>query len=504
MSDDGHILVDPRGSVREIDLATDPGPVGTERSLILPPAAERERPERRLKASDFYRYLARVLTLLDIACILLAAAVVLLFATPSGSGVMVLLGVTGASLIWTLVFRSYGLHCPHLISGPEEFRKVLSASSVGALVAGSVLTWSSALSFREIAAMWAIVVSLELGIHRVARWRVAKLRKDRRLAFRTLIVGTNEEAKNLRDLLDEPTLGYEPLGFVATDSVPQSSDCRDTLGNIRALPDLLWELQAECIFVASSALAGKDMLRVTQAARQGGAEVRISANVPDLFFSRLAVQSMGDVTSLTLRPVKLSGGQAVVKRSADVVLSMTALVLSAPLFLLVSLAIKSTSPGPVLFKQNRMTRAGHVFTMLKFRTMTDGAGDTPDALRHDPSQAFFKVTNDPRLTPVGRILRRLSLDELPQLINVLRGEMSLVGPRPLPAEQVAANLELLAPRHEVRAGMTGWWQTNGRSELDAEEAVRLDLFYIENWSLALDLYILLKTIGAVLSGRGAY
>ncbi len=117
---------------------------------------------------------------------------------------------------------------------------------------------------------------------------------------------------------------------------------------------------------------------------------------------------------------------------------------------------------------------------------------------------IFKIHDDPRMTPLGRWRRKTSIDELPQLLNVLRGEMSIVGPRPLPAEQVAANLELLAPRHEVRAGMTGWWQTNGRSEVDADEALRLDLFYIENWSLALDLYILLKTIGAVSSGRGAY
>jgi lipopolysaccharide/colanic/teichoic acid biosynthesis glycosyltransferase len=129
----------------------------------------------------------------------------------------------------------------------------------------------------------------------------------------------------------------------------------------------------------------------------------------------------------------------------------------------------------------------------------------PDGTIHlDTSRPFFKMEADPRLTRVGKLIRRLSIDELPQLWNVIRGEMSVVGPRPLPANQVAANAELLSPRHEVPAGLTGWWQINGRSGVTAEEALRLDLFYIENWSLSLDLYILMKTFGEVALGRGAY
>jgi lipopolysaccharide/colanic/teichoic acid biosynthesis glycosyltransferase len=137
--------------------------------------------------------------------------------------------------------------------------------------------------------------------------------------------------------------------------------------------------------------------------------------------------------------------------------------------------------------------------MLKFRTMIVYA-DSPV----DTSAPFFKLQSDPRLTRVGAALRRVSLDEMPQLWNVLRGDMSLVGPRPLPADQVAAHLEVLRPRHEVPAGLTGWWQINGRSDVTPGEAIRLDQFYIENWSLSLDLYIVLKTFGAVVSQRGAY
>jgi lipopolysaccharide/colanic/teichoic acid biosynthesis glycosyltransferase len=137
--------------------------------------------------------------------------------------------------------------------------------------------------------------------------------------------------------------------------------------------------------------------------------------------------------------------------------------------------------------------------MHKFRTMKADA-DSPV----DTSTPFFKLQSDPRLTPVGKVLRRLSLDELPQLLNILKGEMSLVGPRPLPADQVAANLEMLSARHEVPAGVTGWWQINGRSRVTPEEAIHLDQFYIENWSLSLDLYIVLKTFGAVIGQKGAH
>jgi lipopolysaccharide/colanic/teichoic acid biosynthesis glycosyltransferase len=197
--------------------------------------------------------------------------------------------------------------------------------------------------------------------------------------------------------------------------------------------------------------------------------------------------------------VRLTGRQVMLKRGFDLVVASVGLILALPLFATIALAIRLTSPGPVFFRQQRVTKDGKVFQMHKFRTMRDGADRALDT-----SAPFFKVAADARLTPVGRLIRRTSLDELPQLWDVLVGNMSLVGPRPLPANQVAANVELLRERHEVPAGVTGWWQINGRSSLNPEAALALDRFYIENWSLGLDLYILLKTFGAVISGKGAY
>jgi lipopolysaccharide/colanic/teichoic acid biosynthesis glycosyltransferase len=225
----------------------------------------------------------------------------------------------------------------------------------------------------------------------------------------------------------------------------------------------------------------------------------VLANLPQTLTSRLALLKVGPAIAVALRPVRLSGRQAVMKRALDLVVATSALLLSLPLWVVIAMAVRLDSRGPVFFHQERVTKGGRVFRMHKFRTMR-----TDLEVSLDTSTPFFKLQSDPRLTRVGAFLRRFSLDELPQLWNVITGEMSLAGPRPLPADQVAANFELLSPRQVVPAGVTGWWQINGRSRVTPEEALRLDLFYIENWSPTLDLYILLKTLGAVLGRQGAY
>jgi lipopolysaccharide/colanic/teichoic acid biosynthesis glycosyltransferase len=194
----------------------------------------------------------------------------------------------------------------------------------------------------------------------------------------------------------------------------------------------------------------------------------------------------------------------VLKRSSDLAIASLGAILLAPLMVAIACAIKLTSRGPVLFHQERVTKGGRSFTMYKFRTMVADPERALDGRVIDLTKPFFKMPRDPRLIGVGHLLRSFSLDELPQLWNVLRGDMSLVGPRPLPAEQVTANHDLLQPRHEVRAGITGWWQISGRSDVGPEEALKMDMFYVENWSLTLDLYVLLKTVGAVVKRKGAY
>jgi len=220
--------------------------------------------------------------------------------------------------------------------------------------------------------------------------------------------------------------------------------------------------------------------------------------------ARLSDLWLGSKVLLRVSPPKLVRLQSVIKRGLDVVLAAVLLIATLPISITIAAIIAISCGLPVLFKQKRVTKGGRPFTMLKFRTMRMNANRLLSEAHADQTVPFFKVEGDPRITRIGAFLRKCSLDELPQLLNVFRGDMSLVGPRPLPVEQVEANQELLMARHEVRAGITGWWQVNGRNNITPDQAVALDKFYVENWSLALDLRILLKTPRAVLTRRGAY
>jgi exopolysaccharide biosynthesis polyprenyl glycosylphosphotransferase len=206
----------------------------------------------------------------------------------------------------------------------------------------------------------------------------------------------------------------------------------------------------------------------------------------------------------SLRRHRFSRRQRLVKRILDIGVTSVAMVVAAPVMLVVAVAIKLTSPGPVLFKQRRVGAQEREFTILKFRTMVVGAHDQRDVLNNEADGLLFKMRRDPRVTSVGRFLRKTSLDELPQLFNVLAGTMSLVGPRPALPEEVDRYAESQRGRLRVKPGVTGLWQVNGRHDLVFDDYVRYDLFYVENWSLTMDLYILAKTIPALLTARGSY
>jgi len=414
------------------------------------------------------------------------------------------LAVAAAPLAWVAVFHGFGLYAPYRLSPPEEFRWTIAASSMGVVLLMVGIFWSHrALSRAWIGMTWLFVVVMELTSRRLWRWYQGRLRAQGRLSFRTLIVGTNEEAGRLAGALRTRGSGYLPLGFVGHSGSMVSPDSLPVIGQINQLDQAIRDHGAECVFVASTAVTPEEMFVVGQLARRSGVEPRVSANLPLILTSRLTVQEVGSTMAITLRAVRLTRTQAFLKRAFDLTIAFFGLLAALPVWLLIAAVIRLSSPGPVLFRQARVTRGGRVFSMYKFRTMRRDADKLLGQEDVDATQPYFKIRGDPRLTRVGRVIRRLSLDELPQLLNVLAGDMSLVGPRPLPQEQVAANLELLEQRHEMPAGVTGWWQIHGRSNLSAEEAIKLDVFYIENWSLGLDLYILAKTLGAVLAGRGA-
>ncbi|GBC87430.1 UDP-glucose:undecaprenyl-phosphate glucose-1-phosphate transferase [bacterium HR12] len=408
---------------------------------------------------------------------------------------------------WLTVSAAWGLHRFHRLDAAEELRRVVGAVSLCLVLVWSVSFWSHASFSRGwIGLSWALGLVLVLA-HRYGWHRWLRRRRERgELRLRTLVVGTTEEGGRIAEALAR-SAAFEPVGFVWTGVGDPTLDGLPRAGDLSRVAEAAGEHGADCLFVAPSAVSEEQMFGLIRLARREGLELRVAANLPSVYATRVSLQPVdrvGGAMSLAIQPVRLSGPQAALKRAFDLVGSALALLLLSPFLAAIALAVKLDSPGPVLYRQTRATRHGRPFTMLKFRTMREGAEDELRREGLDPARPYFKLDGeDPRITRVGRWLRRTSLDELPQLWNVLRGEMSLVGPRPLPIEQVHANPDLLEARHEVRGGLTGWWQVQGRSEVPLEEALRMDAFYIENWSLTLDLSILLRTVGAVLRGEGA-
>jgi exopolysaccharide biosynthesis polyprenyl glycosylphosphotransferase len=235
-------------------------------------------------------------------------------------------------------------------------------------------------------------------------------------------------------------------------------------------------------------------------------KVRVAPRPASLIVDHAEYVPGQGVPLFEVRPAAFTGADWAVKRAFDLVVSAAVVVIGLPLWLLIAAAIKLTSPGPVFYRDRRVGLQEHEFPMAKFRTMVQGAAAEQAALEasNEADGPLFKIKDDPRVTRVGALLRRLSLDEVPQVLNVLRGEMSLVGPRPLPLRDYVQLEEWHRRRYQVLPGMTGLWQVSGRISLSFDELVRLDFYYIENWSIWLDITILLKTIPAVLARRGAY
>ena len=450
-----------------------------------------------------YRFIRLVLAVSDVICVAVAFLVsyVLIHGWPARPlSIEEMTVVALASLLWVGLFRAFDLYDLQDMS-PTKFGRVSGAVTLWLVLLIAAHYWLKP-EFYRAWIIWSSFVALllDLMVRRVFHQYLRRLRQMGRLRFRTLVVGSMPEAGRLAHMLCDPTSGHTPIGYVTPSyqSLYESESSLPVLGDIGDLHRLIPKHAVEYLSVLSSSIKDEDISRIAKIARQEGVEVRLSGNLTQTLTSQVSFKKVGRTIALSSRPVRLRRTQIAIKRAFDLVMASAALVVSLPLWAAIALAIRLSSPGPVFFRQERVTKGGRTFQMYKFRTMkvnTDGLLDV--------SAPFFKLQSDPRLTPIGRVIRRQSLDELPQFLNVLKGEMSLVGPRPLPADQVAANLELLRPRLEVPAGMTGWWQISGRSRTTPEEAVQLDQFYVEHWSLALDLYILMRTF-SVLVVREAY
>jgi exopolysaccharide biosynthesis polyprenyl glycosylphosphotransferase len=393
----------------------------------------------------------------------------------------------------------------------DQIYRIINATAKSVVVILAVTFVLQPLKYSRLLLIEAgIIAIILLAISRIVQNGIVGSLRARGVGIaRIIIVGAGEVGRTvMRTIVARPELGYQIVGFVDDNPEKGTTD----IGRFRALgatdnlAQLIEEQAVDEVIVTLPWMYHRKIMGIVRECERRHVVARI---VPDLFqmsLSQVDVDDIGGVPLIGVREVGFGRGALLIKRGMDIAGAVMGLVIGFPILALIGLAIRFDSPGLILFHQTRVGSGGNPFEMYKFRSMREGAEAEMERLRdlNEADGPLFKIQDDPRLTRVGRFLRRTSLDELPQLWNVLRGEMSLVGPRPpLPAE-VDQYVEWHKKRLEVRPGMTGMWQVSGRSLLSFDDMVLLDIYYIENWSLWLDLKILLRTIPQVLFGDGAF
>ncbi|MGI5125227.1 sugar transferase [Pseudonocardia sp. CA-107938] len=397
--------------------------------------------------------------------------------------------------------------------GSEEFSRLLRAVVTSAVLLGLLGLALQALAARPwVFGLMPMAGVLAVGGRLVLRFNLSRLRARGRCVLPVLVVGTPEAVGDLVDRTRrDGTRGWVITGACTPTGRAQHGDTDvlgvPVLGDLDAVVDVANAGRHRIVAVCPT--PGWSPKRLHQLAWQlegSDAELVVDAGLMEVAGPRLHVEPVDGLPLLRLTKPTFSGMSWLAKHVVDRLGAFLLLLVVAPLFLAVALAIKLDGRGPVFFRQVRVGRHGREFTMLKFRSMVvDAEARLADLLAdNDGAGPMFKLRADPRVTRVGAVLRRFSIDEMPQLINVLTGQMSLVGPRPPLPEEVASYGSAAQRKLLVRPGLTGLWQISGRSDLSWEQSVRLDLRYVENWNLALDAHILWKTVGAVLTRRGAY
>jgi exopolysaccharide biosynthesis polyprenyl glycosylphosphotransferase len=322
---------------------------------------------------------------------------------------------------------------------------------------------------------------------------------------RALLVGSGKHIEAVAHALaDRSRTDVDLVGFISL--TPRPENGLRSLGTLTQLTDILAAERIQEVIIADPDFPQERAVDLVDRCHQRGVTVHVAPSTMEILTDRADFVPGQTVPLFTLRPPVFEGIDYALKRSFDLIVSTVTLIVLSPAMLAIAAAVKLSSKGPVIYPSIRPGMASKPFRCFKFRTMRDNADQVQDDLEtlNEQSGALFKIRQDPRLTTVGRFLRRFSLDELPQLINVVRGEMSLVGPRPLPMRDFERLEEWHKKRYRVLPGITGLWQVSGRAELDFDDLVRLDFLYLERWSIFVDLSILVKTIPAVLSRRGAF
>jgi exopolysaccharide biosynthesis polyprenyl glycosylphosphotransferase len=394
-------------------------------------------------------------------------------------------------------------------SGAEEFRRLAGAGTAAVALAATA-GYAAGPDVQRLAVLGTpTAVALVLGVHLAARAALRRGRRHGRFAQRVLVLGLERSvAEVVRTTRRDRAAGLRVVGACVRHSTDGLVEGVPVLG---APEDALAALRAcradTVLLTAWSDVGQEDLRRLAWSLEGSGVQLLVAPRVAEVALTRLHIRAVGGVPLLRIEEPEFTGARRVAKAALDYGLAAAGLVVLAPLLLVLAVLVRLTSPGPVFFVQERVGLRGTVFRMHKFRTMAVDAEDRLDELEHLNEHAgrpLFKIREDPRVTPLGRVLRRWSLDELPQLLDVLAGSMSLVGPRPPLLSEVEQYEHDARRRLLVKPGITGLWQVSGRSDLSWEDTVRTDLSYVENWHLGLDLAIILRTLRAVVQRSGAY
>ncbi|HEY2200260.1 MAG TPA: sugar transferase [Solirubrobacteraceae bacterium] len=410
-----------------------------------------------------------------------------------------------AYLVTVLLFAKADLYAdrprrPGLTRIASALFQVTVISLVFALASGE--HFSSYYIFYGSLFFGVVYISTLRELHlRLTGWLLAEAGYQRR----ALLVGSGKHIEAVAHALeDRSRTAVEIVGYVSLTPRPQNG--LRSLGQIDELPAVLAQQRIQEVIIADPDFPQERAVELVDLCHRRGVTVQVAPTTMEIMIDRAEFVPGQVVPLFKLRPPVFEGIDYALKRTFDLVVASAGLFLLSPLLLAIAIAVKLSSRGPVIYRSIRPGIGGAPFYCFKFRTMREHADQVQADLEslNEQSGALFKIRNDPRLTRVGRVLRRYSLDELPQLVNVIRGEMSLVGPRPLPMRDFERLEEWHKKRYLVLPGITGLWQVSGRSELDFDDLVRLDFLYLERWSIMLDLSILLKTIPAVLTRRGAF
>ena len=394
----------------------------------------------------------------------------------------------------------------------DETFRIAYATVTGIALMMALTFFFRPLAFSRLLLVWALVfIVIFISIARLWRRLILNLRYRKGTSVdRVVIVGSGEAGRSvIRTLLARADLGYQALGYMddGTDEnniglgrIPHLGTMHQLGQVLRKIPDM------HTVFIALPGEMHTQILQLVRVCQEHNVQAQV---VPDLFqisLNRVEFNNMAGIPLFSVRDVGMNRVEQTFKRMLDVVLVLLVAPVALLLSAVIALAIRLESPGPILYTAERVGKDGRRFNMIKFRSMVVNADNQKEALEemNEASGPIFKIRNDPRLTGVGRVIRRLSLDELPQLWNVLSGDMSLVGPRPPLPEEVEQYQPWHQRRLEVKGGLTGLWQVSGRSDLTFDEQCLLDIYYIENWSLTLDVRLILQTLPYMLSARGAY